>query len=132
MCLCDQAPQELAPAGSYVQWEEVRRRVVEAHHVDPKSGGGARHAGNLILLCKQHHDNFGRRLTRTAVTTALRASPSERRIRFGVDSEVKGQQIELEISDTGESVTLFFSNHHADYWLSQENVGPHSGPDSPR
>jgi hypothetical protein len=56
MCLCERAPRELAPPGSYIQWEEVRRRVVEAHHVDLKSAGGARHAGNLILLCKLHHD----------------------------------------------------------------------------
>ena len=63
MCLCKRAPRTLAPAGSYIEWEEVRRRVVEAHHVDLKSAGGARHAGNLLLLCKLHHDNFGRRCT---------------------------------------------------------------------
>ena len=34
MCLCERAPQELAPAGSYIEWEEVRRKVVEAHHAD--------------------------------------------------------------------------------------------------
>ena len=119
MCLCARPPQELAPAGSYVQWEEVRRRIVEAHHVDPKSAGGARHAGNLILLCKLHHDNFGRRLTRAAVTAALRKNPREKLIRFGVDSEVKGQQIEIEISDTGKTITLFFTDDHASYWLSQ-------------
>ena len=55
MCLCRRSPEVLAPADSYIEWEEVRRRVVEAHHVDLKSAGGARHAGNLILLCKFHH-----------------------------------------------------------------------------
>ena len=30
MCLCERTPRELAPPGSYIQWEEVRRRVVEA------------------------------------------------------------------------------------------------------
>src|SRR5207249_9198612 len=69
ICLCERSPQELAPTGSYIEWEEVRRRVVEAHHLDLKSAGGVRHAGNLILLCKLHHDNFGRRLTR-AMNTA--------------------------------------------------------------
>ncbi len=84
MCLCERLPTELAPAGSYVEWEEVRSRIVEAHHVDPKSGGGARHAGNLILLCKLHHDNYGRRLTREAVTIALRKATDKRIIRFGL------------------------------------------------
>ena len=118
MCLCQRPPEELAPDGSYIQWEEVRRRVVEAHHVDPKSGGGARHAGNLILLCKLHHDNFGRRLTRADVTTALRNNARKKSIRFGVKSKVKGQKIELEIRDTGEIMELFFTNDHAEYWLT--------------
>ena len=119
MCLCLRSPWELAPDGSYVQWEEVRRRIVEAHHVDPKSGGGARHAGNLILLCKLHHDNYGRRLSRAVVTAALRSNSKEMYVDFGMDSRVKGQRVELTISDTDEVVTLFFTDHHAAYWLSQ-------------
>ena len=119
ICLCLRSPQELAPDDSYVQWEEVRRRIVEAHHVDPKSGGGARHAGNLILLCKMHHDNYGRRFSRAAVTAALRSDPKEMCIDFGVESRVKGQRVELTISDTNEVVTLFFTDYHATYWLSQ-------------
>ena len=119
MCICERPPRELAPPGSYVQWEEVRRRVVEAHHVDPKSGGGARHAGNLILLCKLHHDNFGRRLTRTAVTDALRTNPEEHTINFDKDSRLKGRRIELVLSDTKDTVKLFFTDHHATHWLSQ-------------
>ena len=122
MCLCEKSPRVLAPEGSYIQWEEVRRRVVEAHHVDLKSAGGARHAGNLILLCKLHHDNYGRRLTGAAVTAALRGNTREREIRFGVGSKVKGQQIELVISDTGEGVELFFTDDHADFWLSHRRT----------
>ena len=60
MCLCERSPQELAPAGSYIESEEVRQSVVHAHHTDLVSAGGARHAGNIILLCKLHHDNYGR------------------------------------------------------------------------
>ena len=119
MCHCLRSPRELAPDGSYVQWEEVRRRIVEAHHVDPKSGGGARHAGNLILLCKLHHDNYGRRLSRAAVTTALRSNPKEMHVDFGMDSRVKGRRVELTISDADEVVTLFFTDYHAAYWLAQ-------------
>ncbi|MGH6778731.1 MAG: HNH endonuclease [Bradyrhizobium sp.] len=123
VCLCERPPRELAPPGSYIQWEEVRRRVVEAHHVDLKSAGGARHAGNLILLCKLHHDNYGRRLTRAAITEALQGDTPEKIVRFGVDgeavTEVEGRQIELTIPDTGEVVEIFFTAQHADYWLSQ-------------
>ncbi len=123
MCLCERMPRELAPPGSYIQWEEVRRRVVEAHHVDLKSAGGVRHAGNLILLCKLHHDNYGRRLTRAAITDALNGDTVNKVIRFGADgqdiTEVRGRQIEMMIPDTGEIVEIFFTTQHADYWLSQ-------------
>lgn len=123
MCLCERTPQVLAPPGSYIQWEEVRRRVVEAHHVDLKSAGGARHAGNLILLCKFHHDNYGRRLTRAAITEALKGDILQKVVRFGAGGEavtaVEGRQIEMTISDTGEVVEVFFTTQHADYWLSQ-------------
>jgi hypothetical protein len=123
MCLCERSPRELAPPGSYVQWEEVRRRVVEAHHVDLKSAGGARHAGNLTLLCKLHHDNYGRRLTRAAITEALQADTVKKVIQFGVKGEpvtqVEGRQIDLMIPDTGEVIEIFFTTQHADYWLSQ-------------
>ncbi|MEO3430708.1 HNH endonuclease signature motif containing protein [Pelagibius sp. CAU 1746] len=129
MCLCERPPEALAPAGSYIEWEEVRRRVIEAHHVDLKSAGGARHAGNLILLCKLHHDNFGRRLTREAVTTALQGTRTSKRLRFGVGgespSEIDGQVVELVIPDTGEVVEIFFTQEHAAYWLA--NAGPVPG-----
>ena len=124
MCLCERPPQELAPAGSYIEYEEVRRRVVEAHHVDLKSAGGARHAGNLILLCKLHHDNYGRRLTRAAVTDALGGKKEDKVIHFGKGngalSGVKGQVIAIVIPDTGQVVEVFFTNDHAAYWLSPE------------
>ena len=119
MCLCERAPGELAPKDSYIEWEEVRRRVIEAHHVDLKSGGGARHAGNIILLCKLHHDNFGRRFTRASITTTLRKNSQKKSIQFAANSEVKGRKVMLEIPDTGEIIQLFFTNEHAEYWLSE-------------
>ena len=122
MCLCKRSPQELAPAGSYVEWEEVRRRIVEAHHPDLVSAGGARHAGNMILLCKRHHDNYGRQLSRARVTAALRGNPKGQSINFGQNTEVRGRQIEIEISGTGEVIKLFFTNHHIEYWLSQDEA----------
>jgi hypothetical protein len=124
MCLSERLPVDLAPVGSYVEWEEVRRRIVEAHHLDPKSGGGARHAGNLILLCKLHHDNYGRRLTRESVTDALRQAAQKKVVRFGTDgsnsSDLVGRIIAVAIPDTGERVSIFFTDDHARYWLSQK------------
>ena len=119
ICLCERPPQELAPVGSYIEWAEIRRHVIEAHHVDLKAARGARHAGNLIILCKFHHDNFGKRLTRPDITASLRSEAAEKLVRFGRDSEVKGRQIELKISDTHEIVRIFFTKEHVDYWLSE-------------
>ena len=114
MCLCKQSPKELAPVRSYIESEEVRRRVVEAHHVTPKSAGGARHAGNLILLCKLHHDNYGRRFTRMAVINALQREIRSKTIHFG-EASIKGRVIRIEISDTSDDIDIFFTEEHADY-----------------
>jgi len=118
MCLCDSVPQDLAPAGSYIEPEEVRRWVIDAHHVDAKGGGGAQHAGNLILLCRLHHRNLGARLTRSLVTAALRGKPQKARKRFPGNAVAEGQVVKLELGDTGEVVQLFFTDDHAKYWLS--------------
>ncbi len=121
MCLCEHPPGELAPVGSYIESEEVRQSVVHAHHTDLVSAGAVRHAGNLILLCKLHHDNYGRQFTRAGVTAALRDSPKQMSICFDEASHVTGWQIEFAISGTGEIVKLFFTDHHVEYWLSQES-----------
>lgn len=122
MCLCERSPEQLAPPGSYIEWEEVRRRIIEAHHVDLKSAGGARHAGNLIVLCKLHHDNFGRRLTRAAVTAAIQGTVTQKVLDFragdGGPIQINGRFVELVFPDTGEVVELFFTVDHASYWLS--------------
>ena len=125
ICLCKLSPQELAPIRSYIESEEVRRSVVEAHHVTPKSAGGDRHAGNLILLCKLHHANYGRRLTQEAVIDALQREIRTDTIHFGEagsnDVEIRGRIIRIEIPDTGDSIDIFFTEDHANYWLSPSN-----------
>ncbi len=121
MCLCNSLPQELAPIGSYIESAEVRKRVVEAHHPDLVEAGGARHAGNLVLLCKLHHDNYGRQMTRAAIGDALRNNSKRKSIRYDRDFVVNGKQIEFVISATGEIVKLFFTDHHVEYWLLQES-----------
>ena len=126
VCLCERPPHELAPVGSYVEAAEVRRQIVHAHHVDVKSAHGARHAGNMILLCKFHHENLGRRLTRRAITDALRGQLDEHGITFKPGSglngrsgkRIDGQQVSLRLSDTDDAVRLFFTKGHANYWLA--------------
>ena len=120
MCLCERSPQQLAPAGSYIESEEVRQSIVHAHHTDPVSAGGVRHAGNMILLCKLHHDNYGGQFTRAGIGAALRDNPKNVSVHYDGDSHVNGRQIELTISRTGEVVKLFFTEYHIEYWLSQE------------
>ena len=124
MCLCGSSPDELAPVGSYIESEEVRRRVIDAHHVDLKSAGGARHAGNLLLLCGLHHHNYGRRLTRAAVLGALKRRHGTRRLRFvgpQGTKEITGEVIEIEMTGKdGDKVELFFTEPHASYWRSFE------------
>ena len=126
MCLCQKSPEKLAPSGSYVEWAEVRRHVMEAHHVDLVSAGGVRHAGNLILLCKLHHNNYGRRLTRATVTSALQDKTKEKVISFGNShddkTEVKGRILKIKIPDTSEEVELFFTNEHSEWWI--DNAQP--------
>ena len=121
ICLCARPPQELAPVGSYVEWEEVRRRIMEAHHVDLKSAGGAEHAGNLILLCRFHHNNYGRRLSRASLVAELRKKTRKKVVRYegehGHVTEVKGRTIRIDFPDKGDAVDIFFTNEHATYWL---------------
>ena len=52
-------------------------------------------------------------------TNDVDSEPKEMYVDFGVDSRVKGQRVELTISGTAEVVTLFFTDYHATYWLSQ-------------
>ena len=124
MCLCGSSPDDLAPVGSYIESEEVRSSVIDAHHVDLKSAGGARHAGNLVLLCRLHHHNYGRRLTRAAVLAALKRRHGSRTVRFVGRQDIKeitGEVIELEMTGTdGDKVELFFTEPHASYWRSFE------------
>ena len=120
ICLCSRRPDKLAPIGSYVEAAEMRRRIVEAHHVDPKDGGGARHAGNIVLLCRYHHDNYGSRLSRAAVVGSMKGA-SKHDIQFvhgdGSKTEMDGRRVRIRIPDAGETVELFFTAYHYDYWL---------------
>ena len=116
ICICERTPLNLAPIGSYIEPEEIRRKVMDAHHVDTKGAGGARHAGNILILCNLHHRNFGGRLNRASIKDTLQTNAKDRAIHFG-QKKINGKEIEFEIPDTGEIVKLFFTDFHASYWL---------------
>ena len=122
VCLCKQVPNILAPVDSYVESAEVRQKVMEVHHVALKHAGGARHAGNLILLCIYHHNNYGRRLTREWITGALEDNPKTKSINFSIDGEenkLKGKIVNIVFPDKGDSVCIFFADLHAKFWLDR-------------
>ena len=123
MCLCERPPQELAPSGSYIESEEVRQSVVHAHHTDLVSAGGARHAGNMILLCKLHHDNYGKQFTRASISAALRDKPKGMSVCYDEESHVNGQQVELVISGTGGSrQALLYRSPHRILVVAGNNI----------
>jgi len=126
ICLAEKTPEELAPTGSYVEFQENRHRLIEAQHADQKHAGGARHAGNVLVLCHFHHHRYGNAMSRADVTNALRGPIIDREISFSAGSHVTkhartihGIVAALKIPQTGERVRLFFTKEHRDYWLEK-------------
>ena len=123
MCLARKSPQDLAPEGSYVEHEEMRAKLFEGHHTDKHASGGEDHAGNLLVLCQLHHDNFGARLSRREIGDALRRRASKRTISFGSEDRfaaVTGYVARLKL-ETGEAVPCFFTREHRRYWLDHSD-----------
>ena len=121
-CLAEAEPKTLAPPSSYVEGSENRRRIIEAQHCDHVNAGGARHAGNILLLCHYHHGALGDAVTRTEVTRAL-GQGSNRRLTFnadnGVSNSIRGKIITVQPPQRQTPVSLFFTREHADYWLTK-------------
>ena len=121
-CLAGSEPKTLAPPSSYVEASENRRKIMEAQHCDHVSAGGARHAGNILLLCRYHHLDLGDAVTRTEITRALhQASP--RKLVFnserGASSPLQGKVVTIQPPQRRNPVVLFFTNGHATYWLTK-------------
>jgi hypothetical protein len=111
--------EELAPVGSYAQQAENRIFMLQAHHPDKKSVGGARHAGNLLILSKVNHDGIGTRLSRADITQALRDRWTKHRIlRADGSSWLEGGIAVAFDRVKGEEIPIFFTEWHRDYWLS--------------
>ena len=123
VCLGVSQPAQLAPAQSYAARRLNRQMMVEAHHVDQVHAGGARHAGNLLLLCHYHHDNLGDAMSRQEVARALRMATQGAKRRFLAASERQGSRIvdgyvaSVPLLSRNDSIAIFFTVSHADYRL---------------
>lgn len=121
-CLAEHEPKTLAPPSSYVEAFENRRKIMEAQHCDHYSARGARHAGNILLLCRHHHLDLGDAVTRTEITRALQQA-SSRMLTFdspgGVSSPLQGKVVSIQPPQRHDPVVLFFTNEHATYWLTK-------------
>ena len=125
VCLGMSQPDQLAPAQSYAARRLNRQKMVEAHHVDQVHAGGARHAGNLLLLCHYHHDNLGDAMSRQEVAQALRMATQGAKRRFLAASGRQGSWIvdgyvaSVLLLSRDDSIAIFFTVSHADYWLQK-------------
>ena len=121
-CLAEAEPKTLAPPSSYVEGSKNRRWIIEAHHCDHVVEGGARHAGNIIVLCRHHHGALGDAIGRTEITQAL-SHAANRRLTFdsdnGASSSVQGKIVVVRPAQRQAPVSLFFTRQHADYWLEK-------------
>lgn len=126
ICLAERTIEQLAPVNSYAEIQENRRRMIVAHHADQVNAGGARHAGNILILCNYHHRFLGDRISRQDVTKAIRKTALNYQIVFGthihgktIKKNVPGKIVTIEIPLQDERVKCFFTEHHAEYWLQK-------------
>lgn len=127
-CLSATEPETLAPTSSYAFFHQNRQQFMEAHHCDQVSAGGARHAGNLLLLCNYHHLFFGDAVSRGELVRSFHSMvdhvvvfPSE----DGSGQPVSGKLVEVHPPQREESISLFFTLRHLEYWqmkASEEGI----------
>ena len=98
--------------------------MIRAHHPDQVHAGGARHAGNMLVLCSYHHLYLGDAISRYDVTEALKATATDHKVVFRTFSHgsvtertIFGKLITIQVPLTGEAVKCFFTDSHAKYWL---------------
>lgn len=126
ICLAERTTEQLAPVNSYVEIPENRSRVIRAHHPDQVHAGGARHAGNLLVLCNHHHRYLGDALSRQDVTKALKETATGYQVVFQmsihgkiIQRTVSGKLITIMVPSTSEMIKCFFTDSHAEYWLKK-------------
>ena len=122
VCLSTIEPKLLAPPSSYVELHHNRQPIMHAHHCDQVHAGGARHAGNLLLLCSFHHSEFGDAVSRVEVIQSLHQA-TEMKLTFsgdnGVLRDVNGNIATIHPPQRPAPFALFFTKQHKDYWLTK-------------
>lgn len=126
ICLAERSLKQLAPTHSYVELQENRSLLMMAHHSDQVHAGGARHAGNILILCSYHHDYIGNAISRDDITDALRRGTINKKIIFSSyvqgsvqNRTVNGQVATINMLLSGETIQVYFSDYHAEYWLQR-------------
>ena len=126
ICLTERTAKKLAPVNSYVEIQENRGRVIRAHHCDQVHAGGARHAGNILVLCNYHHRNLGDAVSRQDIIEALKETMSSHAVVFQTSIQgrtqkrtVDGKIITIKVPLRGETIRCFFTDYHANYWLKK-------------
>ena len=127
-CLSAAEPRILSPASSYAFLHQNRRQIMEAHHCDQVAAGGARHAGNLLLLCNYHHLFFGDAVSRAEVVRSFHSMVNHV-VAFQSDDGggqmVSGKLVKVHPPQRKNAISLFFTLGHLEYWkikASEEEI----------
>ena len=121
-CLSAAEPKTLAPTSSYAFRHQNRRQIMEAHHCDQVAARGARHAGNLLLLCNYHHLFFGDAVSRAEIVRSFHAMVDHIvvfRSDDGHGQMVSGKLVKVHPPQRKNAVSLFFTLEHLEYWKSK-------------
>ena len=122
VCLSESDPKILAPTSSYAFRHQNRRQIMEAHHCDQVRAGGARHAGNLLLLCDYHHQFLGDAVSRREVVHSLQ-STDDHTVTFQSDDgdiqAVEGKLVMIHPPQRDDPIRLFFTVEHLKYWKTK-------------
>ena len=95
---------------------------MEAHHCDQVAAGGARHAGNLLLLCNYHHLLFGDAVSRAEVVRSFHFMV-DHVVAFQSDDDggqiVSGKLVKVHPPQRDNYISLFFTLEHLEYWKTK-------------
>ena len=121
-CLSAAEPKTLAPTSSYAFLHQNRRQIMEAHHCDQVAAGGARHAGNLLLLCNFHHLFLGDAVSRAEIVRSFQ-TVVDHTVVFqsgaGSGQMVLGKLVKVRPPQRENAISLFFTLEHLEYWKSK-------------
>ncbi|HEX5282029.1 MAG TPA: hypothetical protein VFW28_18260 [Micropepsaceae bacterium] len=120
-CLGQYDANDVTPPNSYIYLPHFRKGLIEAHHVEHLQNKGRIGAGNLLILCKFHHDYLGDRLSGELVRVALEGAKTAIR-QFPINTDATefaaqpGLLTELQLDNGARPLRIYFSHEHARAW----------------